>query len=502
MINFSISVEPLILLFIAAINCEYTLIQYSVSTSHCLSLTNLTDPSICESPKSPNVSALIKDDVTISMRNYNFFLSICCSLATLFTGSWSDYYGRRLPIMFALLSSILAQCLCIIFWITLDHNLIWLIYLAGLVSGISGSSSSLIANCFGYTADITSVQERTKAMTTMQSMLYLGSAIGFSTGSTMVKLFSSSLSIGFTVLLLIHSSLFIYVLCYLKESKSTTDSPTVKGLFRLSHMATVFWTIFHPRPDQPFKRTWLLTVVSCIFLANLISHARFSILYVFLRNDPLRWTSDLYGYLQSANYLIGGFTLLILVPTVQRVYPKLINDDLMATLGFASRTVGLIFLGLTKETFTTFASSFGFIFSELTLPSLRSIVSKTVDTNEKGKAFAFLGLLSNFTFLIGSQLASLVYHYSSSQFPGLIFIILSIISTIPFTIFMIKYFDLINFPTTTTTINNQMINSNKDETISHVNCLSNQHNRFDKSIELANDQCVQEEIEKLLTLKN
>ncbi|XP_053206200.1 uncharacterized protein LOC128390496 [Panonychus citri] len=139
-----------------------------------------------------------------------------------------------------------------------------------------------------------------------------------------------------------------------------------------------------------------------------------SILYVFLRNKPLNWTSDLYSYLQSINYLLGGCTLLIMVPLVQKFIPRLVNDDLFALMGFTSRAVGLIAIGLAHSSLHAFLTPLGFIFSELTLPSLKSIVSKIVDADEKGKAFAFLGLLSNVTFLLGSQISSLIYYKTLS----------------------------------------------------------------------------------------
>jgi MFS family permease len=83
--------------------------------------------------------------------------------------------------------------------------------------------------------------------------------------------------------------------------------------------------------------------------------------------------------------------------------------------------LGLIVLGVAQSTELVFLCILFFLFSEYTMPSLRSMLSKTVDINEKGKAFAFLASLQNVCFFTGGLIFYSIYNSSHGSLPGLSF---------------------------------------------------------------------------------
>lgn len=427
-------IEPVALFYMAAVMCEYTLIQHSISLYHCFKMFNTTSHEFCES--SANMTTAIKPEVTVSIRYYNGIISLLSSLSTLFIGAWSDSYGRKLPITLVILSSWAAQILCIIFWKTINSisNGINFLFFAAMISGLSGGSSSMMANCFGYVADKTTIENRSKAMIIMEAMVYLGESIGFLGGSFVAKMFSNHQVYGFICLIVLHSLMLVYIFFFLEESKVNREKFTCAGLFRTRHIYSVVKTIFRKR-DYRGLRKRLLIVILCIFSAQYASHSLTSILYLYLRNKPLFWRTELYGYLNAMSIVLNGSVLMTMGPVISRCFPNFLQDDAMAILGFLSLSFGLAYLSVSTTTIMVFFFPVLTLFRELIMPSMRSIVSKIVDTEERGRAFAFIAIVANFTFFMGSQSSSLIYSATSSQFPGFVFLYLAIFAFIPASIF-------------------------------------------------------------------
>ncbi|XP_074596923.1 lysosomal proton-coupled steroid conjugate and bile acid symporter SLC46A3-like [Brevipalpus obovatus] len=428
-------IEPVALFYMAAVMCEYTLIQHSISLYHCFHMFNTTSHQFCES--SANITSAIKPEVTVSIRYYNGIISLLSSLSTLFIGAWSDSYGRKLPITVVILSSWTAQILCIIFWKTINSlsNGINLLFFAAMISGLSGGSSSMMANCFGYVADKTTVQNRSKAMLIMEAMVYLGESIGFLGGSFVSKMFLDHQVYGFVGLIVLHTLMLVYIIFFLEESKVNREKFTCVGLFRTRHIYSVVQTIFRKRNYRGLRKR-LLIVILCIFSAQYASHSLASILYLYLRNKPLFWSTELYGYLNALSIVLNGSILLTMGPVISRFFPNFLQDDVMAILGFLSLSFGLAYLSISTTTLLVFFFPVLTLFRELIMPSMRSIVSKIVDTEERGRAFAFIAIVANFTFFIGSQSSSLIYSVTSTQFPGFVFLYLAIFAFLPASIFL------------------------------------------------------------------
>ena len=83
------------------------------------------------------------------------------------------------------------------------------------------------------------------------------------------------------------------------------------------------------------------------------------------------------------------------VPVLSRIRPAL-PDAALAIMGFASKLLSLLNLGLSQSSAQIFGGIALSAFSEYTMPAIRSMLSKLVDADERGKAFSFLGVLQVF----------------------------------------------------------------------------------------------------------
>ena len=160
---------------------------------------------------------------------FNYYQSVIDSilplLVVLFAGSLSDRYGRKVPMVFVLFGFVAYAAVCV----AVALNLSWpveVLYAATLAVDITGSWVVFNMAAYGYMADITPVETRTKRMGWMDAVWYLGGPIGTLLGGWLHK------SYGYTTVFSVSGILWLfclfYVLLFVKESvslTSTIDSP-------------------------------------------------------------------------------------------------------------------------------------------------------------------------------------------------------------------------------------------------------------------------------------
>ena len=99
-----VTVEPIVLFYMAAVLCEYTLVQHSFFINACFQVLNSTNENICNNinQTSPYLVS-INRKFNHNLSWYNGILSFSSILAALFYGSWSDDISRKFPIIVVIL---------------------------------------------------------------------------------------------------------------------------------------------------------------------------------------------------------------------------------------------------------------------------------------------------------------------------------------------------------------------------------------------------------------
>jgi hypothetical protein len=95
-------------------------------------------------------------------------------------------------------------------------------------------------------------------------------------------------------------------------------------------------------------------------------------------------------------------------------------------------------IGFANNTILMFSSIILLIFSEYPLPAIRSLLSKLVAIDEKGKVFAFLSSLQNICLFTGGIIFPLIYKNEviNNSYAGLSFEITAIFQIIALLFFM------------------------------------------------------------------
>jgi len=394
---------------------------------------NITQDTNCDKFTLP-----IKDRERLSreqamqMTYYMGIFSGCAILASLFTGSWSDSIGRKPSMMLPSLLGIPAEILFALasFTLTKDWSLI-LVYFAAFFNGISGGTATFFSSCFGYIADVTNTENRTKRLTFLEACIFIGGFIGYNlAGILMQYVLYKHYEYAFAFNLILHVVIVIYVNFCLKETRGKFASikpddcrpqePDANlasvGLFSFNHVSSMFRTIFKKRPS----RLKILLLCLCSICSFYAMSVQLTLTFSFVKSTPINWTSSTYSYYSGFGFMAGGLSLLIILPFIYHWKPH-IPDKVIGCLGLSSKGIGLLNLGLAKTSEQVFLGVGLFSFGEYTMPALRSMLSKAIETHERGKAFSFLGLLQNISSFTGSLFFPPIYASSQAFFPGLAF---------------------------------------------------------------------------------
>ena len=443
-----ISVEPIVFLYVLAIFGEYTSVQDLIFTKLCLndlnSKSNQTHFNECKIDVNNKTEDLSKiESQTIDqLIKYNTILSITSIFGSFIAGSYGDTFGRLLPLSVPPVLSFMAQILFIISSLYIDSNVnIFMILMSSaFICGLSGGVAGFLANSCGFISDITLQKSRTLRFVVLEANIFCGAFFGYmSAGFILKNGFPHKYIICFTSYSLIH--LFILIYIWLRLTTFTTNSIQSSDELNSNpkNLMVMFFdvikTVFKRRQSNNRKLILLLIVTFiCVTYGTVVLT---SLLFLFVRNRPLVWDTSLYAYYSAIKFGATGLALCLL-PLLQHYFWPNICDTSIAIVGLLSRTFGLILIGLATNTYVMFSTIILLVFSEYPLPAIRSLLSKLVETNERGKVFAFLTLFHNLCSLSGGILFPMVYknEIKIDAYSGLSFELTAILQMIAIIVFM------------------------------------------------------------------
>lgn len=442
-----ITVEVVAFSYILVVFCEFTALQELVFTSTCMTYINTTDPSLCDKHGNDTTTLQITRIEAVKMKYYMGLMGLTALLATFFTGSWSDKVGRKLPMILPSALGIFAEIILVIVSVFLvTKNLTYLIYVAAIFNGISGGSSSVIAACFGYISDITVASERTKRVTLLEAMFFIGGFCGFNlAGLLITHVINKHFEVIFAICALGHLLVVLYIHFVLKDSRvfervnldasyqSSTETST-KGLFNLSHVSDMFSVVFRRR-YQPNDRLKILLLLFCSIISSCAIVVQTATIFVFVKKPPLNWNSSNYSLFSGLNFLVSGLALITVVPLIVRRWPN-VPDEVIGFVGFLSKFAGLLVLGISNTSPMVFATIALFSCSEWSMPAIRSMLSKIVDSDETGRVMAFNAGCQSLVMFLGSIAFYSIYTASAAWFPGLAFEVAAILQSFAALTFM------------------------------------------------------------------
>ncbi|GIY71615.1 MFS domain-containing protein [Caerostris extrusa] len=393
---------------------ETNALQELTFVKSCLMLDNPINISDCSYELKQNKTIAIDESAKWSKYS-NTFLFFCTFLATFYVGSWSDRLGRKFPMLIPPIGTVIASSINAV----LSYYIRWHpAYFLGssFISGITFGSVGIIATTYGYISDFTHEQSRTKRIAILESMIFIGGTIGIFVAGAFLGHIDYERKLNNFVLLFIFEALLsatvvAYIIfripSYSTDNQSSQSPLSFSSLFSLKHVGYSLKTIFRSREDGKRKKILFSLVALCLIYLGTVVQLFLSFLYV----KEMGWTFTDYSNFHSMQFAVEGFALVCIFPLLQR-FPR-IPDHFIGMLGLFSKCIGLTVFGLSvlssQHDYMIYSCIALYMFSEFPVPALRSMLSKTVSPDEKGKIFAFTTILQNMCYLIAFLIMIYLY---------------------------------------------------------------------------------------------
>ena len=356
----------------------------------------------------------------------------------LFCGAWSDIVGRKLPIMLPCLGTILAV---LMYMVSLQYVIppLWMILVGTAINGAFGKSAVISMALHSYAADISDKDSRTQKLGKLLSMNFFGYFIGSLISGALLDAFT--FDVIFVVVVAILSIVVLITLAFMKEpslhelssndENDTVKSP-IKSLFRTENIRESLKIFTKEREDR--DRLHLIYFFLFIITFQTCKSGELDVLQLFVQRTPLSWPDYMYGFLLATDYACLGIAVILLLPLLVN-YAHL-NDVLLVLLAMIFKTIRLVTLSYSDHTWMVFFSVVIGAPSAMLMSGLKSLISKTVDEDELGKAFSLLSSGETIASMIGSITFISVYNATSAVFPGMVFGIDAVFFIILFILFM------------------------------------------------------------------
>ncbi|XP_043523440.1 proton-coupled folate transporter isoform X1 [Frieseomelitta varia] len=367
----------------------------------------------------------IKREVQVTVSNFHQWNNIAGHVVpiilALFFGNWSDRRGRKLPLIIGLLGKFIYSFMVVINSLIDTWNLNTIVYSASLPMGILGGDVAIFGSCFAYISDISSVEQRTLRITILDvvylSTMPTGVALGSYLYTNVVK---SSYTIMFTINTILLVLAMVYSLIRLKwqtlsQQQSLVGTNLLTDFFDKKHVVATFKTMTKSRPNHGKLHLWLLLIIMMLYTFQR-DEKLMSFLYTQLKFKWNVTTFSNFRTFQSTTFVIA---MLIGIPIMSKLMGM--RDTIIVAIGAISHASGRVIFILAKISKLFYVGAGLAALGPIVAPVLRSMTSKLVSTEERGKVFAMLSVCDNAVPLFSGVLYSQLYNATINSAPNSIY---------------------------------------------------------------------------------
>lgn len=342
-------------------------------------------------------------------------------ILAMFIGNWSDRRGRKLPLVIGLVGKFIYSFMVVVNSMMETWNLNMVIYTASIPMGLLGGDVAIFAACFAYVSDITTVQQRTMRVMILDvvylSTMPTGVAIG---GYLFKKVLNSSYSIMFTInsVLLICSILYSLVVLNwqtMDRQEPLAGKSILVDFFDKKHVAATFETLSKSRPGRGRLHLWILLIAMMLYTFQR-DEKPMSYLYT-----QLTFNWEVINFSKFRTFQSGFFVaaMLVGVPLMNKVFK--LKDTVIAIVGALSHAGGRVIFALANISELFYVGATVAALGPVVAPALRSMASKVVPSEERGKVFSMLSVCDNAIPLFSGVLYTQLFNATIDTLPSSIY---------------------------------------------------------------------------------
>ncbi|XP_054706590.1 proton-coupled folate transporter-like [Uloborus diversus] len=369
----------------------------------------------------------IKNEVVKLANNYiigyNLLSFLPASILVTFIGSWSDKYSRKIPLFIALMGMLLDDILITLLSIFMNTRVEYL-FVPAFLNGFSGSFVAITAIAYSYISDASTPSNRTMKYTLFQASYGFAMPIGV-LASGYIFMYYGYVSI-FSLATAVHVLALLWLLFAVAETRGFDCKETwpekIRNLFSTENVILSFRVAMKNRPNNGKRQIFLLTLCMSLTLLHQASLGAIGFSYAHHRYS---WDNTKYSTVFGIIAVIGTFSSVVIVPLFKRMK---LGDVTLGLVGSVSTIGRSVLTGLASKEFLFYAGNVTGALGILVPLAARSRISKIASKDEMGKIFSFLSMVETSIPFIFSAAVTQIFNATLDFFPGLIFIILGVMS--------------------------------------------------------------------------
>lgn len=352
---------------------------------------------------------------------YRVLWNLPAIILALFCGSWSDYVGRKMPVILPCFGTVLAVLLYLIS--TLNPRLYFPMALCGAaLRGAFGGTAIIFMALQSHVTDIISEDRRTWRLGVLYSMNFFGNVAGFILMGIILSV--SGFQSIFCTVMFMHSSCIMIALLFLR------DHPTVEVndeksrrraqyFCHVGHARESLDVLMRPREGKGRCHLWLLLTVVVVNQTMKSGEDDVTVLYVDRR--PFNWNQAMFGYLCAVDFACMGFCACVLLPLFNVHFRR--SDLFLSIFGVGCKIGRLTLMATSTSTWMVFLAVIVGSPVAMAISAIKSLLSKTVRKDEVGKIFALMSCGETIASMTGSLCFNLIYTSTADFFPGFTFLL-------------------------------------------------------------------------------
>ena len=362
----------------------------------------------------------------------------------MFLGAWSDRTGKRklcilLPIYGEILTSI-NNLINVYFFYEIPVEIT--VFLETFFPAVTGGWVTMFLGVFSYISDITSEESRTFRVGVVNFCFTAGLPVGIGLGGILVLKMGYygifSLTFGMFLLVLLYGSLGLKEPDDWRQAKGLPaiqrDQTTKVSFFNVSHVTETVLVAYRKRPNN--KRMKVILTLFCVFILYGPTSSEHTVFYLFLRNR-LNWDMVKFSVYFSYSIILHLFGAMFAITILSKKMQ--IDDSLLCLISVTSKFVGSMWTAFIKTDIEMYLVPLVELLNACTFTSLRSIVSKVVESQETAKVNSMFSLTETLAALVFHPFYSWLYMKTLHTLSGAVFLT-SAALTVPASVILIIFF--------------------------------------------------------------
>ncbi|XP_072385002.1 lysosomal proton-coupled steroid conjugate and bile acid symporter SLC46A3 isoform X2 [Diabrotica undecimpunctata] len=419
-----VTVEPTMLLYMMAFMttnvAEQSFYVYKTCT-----INHGYNKTICDNINTPEYKNISKE-VQASTAKFHVWNNLAGHVTpiilALFIGAWSDKRGRKLPLLIGLFGKLIFSLMIIVNTVQPTWPVEYVIFTATLPAALTGADVTIFATVFAYLVDVSSVSNRTLRVTILEVCYLASMPIGIAFGAYLFKfVFNRS----YTYMFVVNSILMVLAILYTSVRLSWRSHHMQRPLseasnkfldfFDYNHAVSTFIMLYQSRPGNKRTYLWLLLIMMALYTFQR-NEREIMLMYCYL---VFHWSDGQYSIFKTIQTGLQDIILVLAIPVMTKFLKW--RDTVIIMIGAIAHVMGRIFYSTAVHPYVFYLGGVFAAAGPIVAPVIRSLVSKTVSSSEKGKAFAVLAVADNAVPLIAGTSYNALYYFVLPYNPGYVF---------------------------------------------------------------------------------